>query len=242
MITSIKVAILEDHQSIIDGYIYRLGMVPDIQIVGTGLFGDDLEPLLAQHQVNVLLLDLSLPISAENNNIFPIRHELPNVFAQYPSLKVIVISVFEQPALVRAMIKLGAHGYIVKEDQNSIKNLARIVKVVAGGGIFLSSDLKAYISLADQDELLTPRQIEALSLCVAYPDMTASILAQKMNISSSTFRNILSGAYQRLEVRTRNAAVRRVEEMGIILRKTSSTQHKRKKTGLDHIWRQLDDI
>ncbi len=127
---------------------------------------------------------------------------------------------FDQPALVRALIEIGVHGYIVKDDQNSIKNLARIVKIVAGGGIYLSSDLDIYSPLQDE-KLLTPRQIEALSLCVAYPDMSTSILAQKMQITDSTFRNILSGAYRRLEVRTRNAAVLRVQELGVILGKVN---------------------
>ena len=222
MSVKVRVAILEDHQSIIDGYIYRLGMSPDIKIVETGLFGNELEPMLAQHQVDVLLMDLSVPISPENHNVFPIRHELSKILIQSPELKVIVISVFNQKALVRAMIKMEVHGYIVKDDQNSIKNLARIVKIVADGGTYFSAELQVFSPLEDLGQMLTPRQIEALSLCVAYPNLGTSALSQKMEISSSTFRNLLSNAYQRLGVRTRNAAVVRVQEMGLILAKTNS--------------------
>ena len=39
MLTKIRVAILDDHQSIIDGFTYRLSMDPEIQIVSTALFG-----------------------------------------------------------------------------------------------------------------------------------------------------------------------------------------------------------
>jgi len=226
MSVRVRVAIIEDHQSIIDGYIYRLGMSPDIQIVGTSLFGNELEPMLAQHQVDVLLMDLSVPTSPENHNIFPIRHELSKILLQYPELKVIVISVFDQQALVRALIEMGVHGYIVKDDRNSIKNLAGIVRIVAVGGIYFSADLHAYTSLKEQEQLLTPRQIEVLSLCVAYPDLPSSVLAQKLEIASSTFRNLLSDAYRRLGVRTRNSAVARVQEMGLILGKaTKDKEH-----------------
>ncbi len=224
MTSIIRVAILEDHQSIIDGYLYRLGMASDIQIVGTCLFGSELELLLVRHEVDVLLLDLSVQISQENHNIFPIRHELTKIFHQYPKVKVIVISVFDQPALVRAMFDFGVHGYIVKDDQSSIENLAQIIKVVAGGGVYHSSDLQVYSSLQGQEQILTPRQIEVLSLCVAYPDMSTLALAQKMNITSSTFRNLLSGAYKRLGVRTRQAAVVKAQEKGLIVGEASKNQ------------------
>ena len=219
MSIKVRVAILEDHQSIIDGYTYRLGMSADIQIVGTSLFGYELEPMLAQHQVDVLLMDLSVPISPDNHNIFPIRHELSKILIKYPELKVIVISVFDQKALVSAMIEMGVRGYIVKDDQNSIKNLPRIVKIIADGGMYLSADLQTFGQLKEQEQPLTPRQIEVLSLCIAYPDSPTMVLAQKMEIASSTFRNLLSDAYRRLGVRTRSAAVARVQERGLILGK-----------------------
>jgi len=226
MKSTVRVAILEDHQSIIDGYIYRLGVSPDIQVVAVSLFGSELEPMLAQHQVDVLLMDLSVPISPENHNIFPMHHELAGILLQYPQLRVIVVSVFDQQALVRAMIDLGVHGYILKDDQNSIQNLARIVRIVAGGGMYFSSGLQTFSPLEEREQPLTPRQIEALSLCVAYPDLSASVLARKMEISSSTFRNLLSDAYRRLGVRTRNAAVVRVQELGLILVKASSSRER----------------
>jgi len=219
MSIKVRVAILEDHQSIIDGYTYRLGMSADIQIVGTSLFGYELEPMLAQHQVDVLLMDLSVPISPDNHNIFPIRHELSKILIKYPELKVIVISVFDQKALVSAMVEMGVQGYIVKDDQNSIKNLPRIVKIIADGGMYLSADLQTFGQLKEQEQPLTPRQIEVLSLCIAYPDSPTMVLAQKMEIASSTFRNLLSDAYRRLGVRTRSAAVARVQERGLILGK-----------------------
>ena len=226
MSSSIRVAILEDHQSIIDGYTYRLGMNADIKIVGTSLFGNELEPMLAQNQVDVLLMDLSIPISQENHNVFPVRHALSKIRHQYPDLKIIIISVFNQNALVRAMVEMGVRGYIVKDDQNSIKNLARIVKIVADDGVYFSADLQVF-SLEkeqDQEQPLTPRQMEVLSLCIAYPNLSATVLAREMNITSSTFRNLLSDAYRRLGVRTRNAAVVCVQERGIIMGKAKDNQ------------------
>ena len=221
MTAKVKIAILEDHQSIIDGYIYRLEKDPNIQVVGTCLFGNELGPLLEDEQVDVLLMDLSVPVSSENQAIFPIRHELTRILNQYPELKVIAISVFDQQALIRALIDIGIRGYILKDDHNSIKNLARIINIIADGGMYFSENLQAFGSQKKQTHLLTPRQIEVLSLCVAYPNIPTLILAEKMDISGSTFRNLLSDAYRRLDVRTRSAAVIRVQELGLILGKVS---------------------
>lgn len=232
----IRVAILEDHQSVIDGYFFRLGPSLDVEIVGVCLYGNELDEVLSSMFVDVLLLDLSVPISSDNSRSFPVRHELRKIFGQYPNIKVIVLSVFDQKALVYEMLKIGVSGYIVKDDEHAVKNLENIIKSVSGGGLYLSSNLNINPSFEKHNSLLTPRQLEALSLCVAFPDMASSVLAQKMDISSSTFRNILSGAYERLDVRTRNAAVKRAEDLGLVL------QRKRKKKGMDDVWEKLLDI
>jgi LuxR family maltose regulon positive regulatory protein len=65
-------------------------------------------------------------------------------------------------------------------------------------------------------ELLTPRQLEVLSLCAAYPDASTSDLAGMMTISNSTVRNLLSSVYLRLGVHSRTAAVEKAREMGLV--------------------------
>src|SRR5690349_1187844 len=79
----VRVAILDDHQSIIDGYVYRLSSTPEIDVVATANYGEDLEPLLAKHPVDVLLLDLSVRTSHENSNPFPILHLIPKLLQRH---------------------------------------------------------------------------------------------------------------------------------------------------------------
>jgi DNA-binding CsgD family transcriptional regulator len=63
---------------------------------------------------------------------------------------------------------------------------------------------------------LTPRQLELLSLCAAYPDLSTAELAQKMSVSNSTVRNLLSSAYLRLNVHSRTAAIEKARDLGLI--------------------------
>jgi two-component system nitrate/nitrite response regulator NarL len=215
MSPQIRVAILDDHQSIIDGYIYRISSAPHIKVVATALFGEELEPMLESHSVDVLLLDISVPNSAENNNPFPIMYIIPRLLQHHSGLNILVISMYTQRALVETLVNAGISGYIFKDDQASIQQLAKIVEIVAGGGIYFSQGAYRDLRGEQPESVLTPRQLEALSLCAAQPDGDTVVLANKLGITGSTMRNLLSGAYLRLGVRTRAAAIARAQQLGI---------------------------
>ena len=212
------IAILDDHQSSIDGYAFRLASNPEIKLVATGLFGEALEPMLDNHPVDVLLLDMSLPVSALNYNPYPIVQKLPLLLQKHPGLKVIVISMFSQISLVKALMKIGIKGYILKDDSHAIINLGSIVSTVNLGGQYFSQKIAASLEKGHSGslQLLTLRQREALELCAAYPDLPSKSLAEKMSVAESTFRNLLSEAYQRLDVRTRASALSKARQLGLL--------------------------
>jgi two-component system, NarL family, nitrate/nitrite response regulator NarL len=215
----IRVAILDDHQSIIDGYLYRLSQTPEIDIVATATYGEELEPMLSKQSVGVLLLDLSVRTSPENPNPFPILHVLPKLLQKHPNLCVLVISMFSEPGLMRSLVEAGVSGYILKDDQPAFRELGNVVLSIAHGGIYFSKrahSLYLQSENLDSNDLLTPRQMEVISLCAAYPDASTSDLAQMMSISNSTVRNLLSSVYLRLGVHSRTAAVEKAREMGLI--------------------------
>ena len=214
--SKIKVAILEDHLSIIDGYLYRLSKVPEIDIVSTGTYGEELQPMLGAHPVDVLLLDINLPTSPLNSNPFPILLAIPRLLHQYPGLKILVITMLYQHSLIEALVDAGVRGYILKDDQSSIQELGKIVAMIAGGGVYFSQRAYRDLRAGTSGPLLTRRQLEGLSLCAAYPDDATSELAKQLGISSSTLRNLLSGAYERLGVRTRAAAIAKARQLGLI--------------------------
>lgn len=217
----IRVAILDDHQSIIDGYLYRLSDTPEIEVVGTATFGEELETLLSKQPADVLLLDLSVRTSPTNPNPFPILYLIPKLLQKYPNLSVLIISMFAEPGLMRSIIEAGASGYILKDDQSAFRELGNVVLSVAQGGIFFSKKAHNLYMQVDSlngnnTDLLTPRQMEVISLCAAYPDSSTADLAQMMTVSNSTVRNLLSSLYLRLGVHSRTAAVEKARELGFI--------------------------
>jgi two-component system nitrate/nitrite response regulator NarL len=215
----VRVAILDDHQSIIDGYIYRLSSTPEIEVVATANFGEELESVLNKNHADVLLLDLSVRTSPDNPNPFPILYLVPKLLQKFPNLSVLIISMFAEPGLMRSIIEAGASGYILKDDQSAFRELGNIVLSVSHGGIYFSKKAHTLYLKAEArngSDVLTPRQMEVISLCAAYPDASTSDLAQMMTVSNSTVRNLLSSLYLRLGVHSRTAAVEKAREMGLI--------------------------
>ena len=219
MENKINVTILDDHQSIVDGYLFRLSKVPQIEIITTLEYGEDLENALKKQVPDVLILDVNVKVSAENSNNYPIFHVIPDLLQRYPDLAILVISMHNDRSIIRAVMEGGASGYILKDDQRTIQELGSVILSIVSGGIFLSEKVRnLYVKnrSATSEEPLTGRQMEALSLCAAYPDHTTEKLAQIMNVANSTVRNLLSGAYLRLGVNSRAAAIAKARQLGLI--------------------------
>jgi DNA-binding NarL/FixJ family response regulator len=221
MPNKIRVSILDDHISIIDGYLYRinLGDKSKMEVVATMAYGEDLEPTLAQHPTDVLLLDISVPTSPDNPNPFPILYAIPKLLETYSNLHIVVITIHNDSGLIRAVMESGSSGYVLKDDQIMIRDLANVIQSVNKGDIVLSKAAQQLLlkhNPVPPDGQLTDRQLEALSLSAAYPDWTTADLSQKMSVANSTIRNLLSGAYLRLGVHTRMGAISKARQLGII--------------------------
>lgn len=217
MPANIKVAILDDHQSIVDGYLYRLNKSEEIAVVATVAFGEELEPMLAEHAVDVLILDVSVPTAVKHSNPFPILHEIPKLLQLYPSLHILVISMHNQRTLIKAVMEAGASGYILKDDRDSIRDLDTIIRSIANGGIYLSQQaMQQVLKDVSPDLDLSARQLEVLYLCAAYPDESSAEIGRRLHINHSTVRNLLSSVYLKLDVRSRTAAVAKATKLGLI--------------------------
>ena len=213
-----RVTILDDHQSIIDGYVFRLSANPQIEIAAIINFGEELEPTLAGRPTDVLLLDVNIPASAENPNPYPILHAIPRLLQTYAGLNILVISMYAERGLIRAVMEAGSSGYVLKDDQATARDLGNVVLSIAEGGIYFSQKTHQLYRthLIKENDLLTTRQLEALSLCGAYPNHTTAELACRMSISNSAVRNLLFSAYIKLSVNNRAAAIARARQLGLI--------------------------
>jgi len=213
----INVAILEDHQSTIDGYQLRLSEHPGTQVVANCLFSEGLDDMLENNPVDVLILDINVPISKENRNIQPIHQLITNLKNKFPELTILVISMHAHRTMIKTILEAGTSGYILKDDYDSIRNLGKIVETLVDGGTYMSKRVRDIFFNGHLDDLnLTQRELEVLSMCAAYPDDSTSDLADRMEIANSTVRNFLHKIYIKLQVHGRTAAILKAQEIGLL--------------------------
>lgn len=210
----IRVALLDDHQSILDGYRYRLSQYANIKVVAEAYYGEELPVLLEHHLLDLLILDVNVPTSEKNPNPYPILQLIPALLEQYPHLRILVISQHSDRALVRAILDSGASGYILKDDFAAIRKLGELVELATKGeGLVLSQALTEKLS---KKGVLTKGQQELLSYVAAYPDETLMAIGKQLNLSHATVRNRLTDIYLRLNVTNKAAAIVVARQQGVI--------------------------
>jgi len=155
----IRIAIAEDHQSLIDGMVLLLSHHETIEITGTANNGEELINLVKLKQPHVVITDIRMP-------------KLDGIEATkmikrfFPEIKVIAFTMFEQEDAIRQMLAAGANGYILKNSP--LTTLEEAIKVVYKGGTYFDANINAN-SLEEnnnttQKSLLTKRQQEILHL------------------------------------------------------------------------------
>jgi len=214
---STKIAIIEDHQGIIDGYKFRLQNAEDIEIVDIAMNGEELDALLAVRQeIDILIMDINVPVSSQNNNYFPILQLVPKILENHTNIRDLIVSMLSELNLVKELVDAGISGYVVKGDVESIRALPTVLRKIHRGELYFSESINGKLQEFVNQFGLTNRQLEILSVCAAYPDLTSDQVAEMIDITSSSLRTTLSAVYSRLNVRSKAAAIFKAKDLGLI--------------------------
>ena len=207
----IRVAVVDDHPHVAIALRALLEKTADIQLVAESRRGGDVAALVRRARPDVLLLDLF--IEPEFDALAAVR----GLRADFPEVKICLLSAYLEPARVRDLLQAGVHGYILKDD-DYVSRIDAIVRDLADGRLYLSP--QAYEALAhatraeDGEQALTEREIEILRL--ARRGLPNPQIAQALHISPGTVRNHLSAAYRKLGVHSRHEALQIAEERHLI--------------------------
>jgi two-component system response regulator DesR len=207
----IRVAVVDDHPHVAIALRALLDETPDIQMVAESRRGGDVAALVRQTRPDVLLLDLF--IEPEFDALATVRH----LRADFPDLKICLLSAYLEPPLVRDLLQAGVYGYILKDD-DYVSKIATIIRDLADGRVYLSP--QAYEALAQatraggDEQPLSEREVEVLRL--AKRGLRNPQIAQALHISPGTVRNHLSAAYRKLGVHSRHEALQIADERHLI--------------------------
>ncbi len=207
----IRVAVVDDHPHVAIAVRALLAETPDIRLVAEARQGKDVLALVQKERPHVLLLDLML--EADFDALATVR----DLRANFPHVKVCVLSAHIEPAYVRDLLKAGVSGYILKDD-DYVSRIETIIRDLAAGELYLSP--QAYEALAQatrqegERQLLTEREREILRLVER--GLPNPQIAQALHLSAGTVRNHLSAIYSKLGARHKHEALAIAKEQGLI--------------------------
>ena len=209
----IKVAITDDHAVIIEGIQSMLEMADTIQIIAGYTTREATQQGIRENPPDVLLLDINLG----NANGIQLCKQLTK---DYPTLKIIALTNYDDTTFVRQMIKNGAKGYLLKNT--SKKDLITAIETVHKGALFLPKTIKDQLlkeSLGQQSSTafipkLTRREKEVLRLVIA--EYTTEEIASELFITKKTVEAHRSNLIQKLGVRNVAGLVRVAIEKGLV--------------------------
>lgn len=182
----LRVFITDDHELYLEGLVLLLNKQPGIQVVGSALSGKELLQKLPSLQVDILLLDVHLPDTGEEELLKKIR-------SVHPDLKILYLTIMRGTRYIHKLIRHDIHGYILKNT--SIEELVKALNSVSEGKKYFSKeiniidteqDFRNTVTIEDKkvDEILSKREIEVLTLiCKEYSN---SEIAEKLFLSVST--------------------------------------------------------
>ncbi len=207
----IHIAVVDDHPHVAIALRALLDKTPDIRLVAESRRGGDVVALARQVHPDVLLLDLF--IEPQFDALTMVRR----LRADFPDLKVCLLSAHLEPTLVRDLLQAGACGYILKDD-DYVSKIDTIIRDLADGRVYLSP--QAYEALAQAtraegtEQPLSDREIEILRL--AQRGLPNPQIAQALHISPGTVRNHLCAIYDKLGVHSRHEALQVAAERRLI--------------------------
>ena len=179
----IKIVIADDHQMFIDGVKSLLSKEKKLNFVYEAANGEDALSFIKKNEIDLLITDISMPGMSGTELTKKIKQE-------FPQIKVLVLSMFNDPAIVNEILQSEAEGYILKNTGKQ-ELLSAISKIMDDGtyysnevmNLMLNQKRRSATQVQSKD-LLTERETEILKLvCEEY---TTAGIAEKLFISPRT--------------------------------------------------------
>lgn len=212
----IKVGLVEDNPHLARSLKENLSEFENIDVLFVASNGMDVLHKLFGHTPDIILMDINMPVMDGIEATRRIKHQFPNI-------KIIMLTVFDDGDNLFNSILAGATGYLLKDEKPG-KILAAFEEAMEGGApmspVIATKSLqlirgKNPDAVRNSEEFnLTKREIEILELIAK--GETYQQIADKTFISPKTVRKHIENIYQKLQVHNKVDAVRLAMEKKIV--------------------------
>jgi DNA-binding NarL/FixJ family response regulator len=178
----IRIVVADDHTIVREGLKQLLSAASDLSVVGEAQNGHEVLQRVRELEFDVLLLDLSMPGKSGIELIKQVR-------AEKPKLRIMVLSMHQEPQYAVRAIRAGASGYLTKESASA--QLVSAIRKVAGGGAFITDSVAEQLALRAMPQtegpphhLLSDREFHVFQRLVS--GKTVSDIAAELSLSVKT--------------------------------------------------------
>ncbi len=145
-----KILIADDHTMFINGLRLLLSAMPGFEVSGVAANGQQALEHLAEHPVDIILMDVNMPVLNGYQTTFQVRQ-------QYPEVKIIVLSMLADELSVTKLLEAGAHGYLFKNADE--EELLEALETVLEDKIYITREIRDKIchsvkSVSANDEVI----------------------------------------------------------------------------------------
>ncbi len=175
---TINILLVDDHAIVIDGIEALLKTVPGMVIAGKASGGKQALELLETTPVDIMITDYSMD---DMDGIVLV----PRAKKLRPELKIIMLSMHDEPPLVQDVLRAGVDGYILKKHTHHELLLA--IEIINEGGQFWSAEINKMLLRGlspDNSTQITDREMEILKLLTK--ELTSKEIAEQLFISERT--------------------------------------------------------
>lgn len=205
---NIKVSIIEDDETLRDGYAFLIGATEGYDVISTYCSYDEASKKIATDKPDVILLDIELPGVNGIDAIPKLKKLLPNCY-------ILILTVYESEKQIFNALAAGASGYLTKNTP-STKIIESIKEVREGGGPMSINIARLVIRSfqKNQESPLSKRETQILELIGE--GKSRGQIATELFIDLETVRSHIKNIYLKLDVNSRADAIKLARQNKLI--------------------------
>jgi two-component system NarL family response regulator len=202
---TIRVMIVDDHQIVRQGLVALINTEPGLTVIAEGADGQQAVELFRQHQPDVTLMDLRMPVLTGVAATKAIRQD-------FPKARIIVLTTFDGDEDIYRALQAGAQSYLLKGV--SFEELTEAIRTVHAGQRRIPAAVAERLAERMTGEELTGRERQVLELIVR--GNSNKEIGAALSISEATVKSHINSLLSKLGVADRTQAATMALQRGLV--------------------------
>lgn len=217
MSSKTRIVLADDHPVVLGGLRNLIVAEPDLEVVGEATTGSAALKLIKEKQPDIAVIDISMP---ECNGVVLARR----LAEECPSVRVLVLTFYEDQSYVRQALEHGARGYLLK--RSAAENLVIAIRAVLLGGLYIDPGVADRMFVANgRTGSRSSRNTSTLGLSAREEEVLKLIalghsnkeIAGQLDISAKSVETYKMRGTEKLGLKTRADIVRHAASQGWLL-------------------------